>query len=59
MRERTNFEVNETRENYDAVVHGYTFLLLTPFSFVKLFKKNDWWVVTVLKNIESAPDKPF
>ena len=33
------FEVNETRENYDAAVHGYTFLLLTPFSFVKLFKK--------------------
>ena len=34
------FEVNETRGNYDAAVHGYTpFLLLTPFSFVKLFKK--------------------
>ena len=32
-------EVNETRENYDAAVYGYTFLLLTPFSFVKLFKK--------------------
>ena len=33
------FEVNETGENYDAAVHGYTFLLLTPFSFVKLLKK--------------------
>ena len=33
------FQVNETREHYDAAVHGYTFLLLTPFSFVKLFKK--------------------
>ena len=32
-------EVNETRENYDAAVYGYTFLLLTLFSFVKLFKK--------------------
>ena len=42
-----------------AAVHGYTFLLLTPFSFVTLLKKNDWWVVTVLKNIESAPGKPF
>ena len=30
------------------------FLLLTPFSFVKLLKKNYWWGVTVLKNIESA-----
>ena len=42
-------------------MHGYRplFLLLTPFSFVKLFKKNDWWVVTVLKNIESAQAKPF
>ena len=28
------FRVNETRENYDAAVHGYTFLLLAPFSFV-------------------------
>ena len=27
------------RENYDAAVHGYTFLLLTPFSFGKLLKK--------------------
>ena len=27
------------RENYDAAVHGYTFLLLTPFSFDKLLKK--------------------
>ena len=52
-------KVNETRENYDAVMHGYTFLLLTPFSFVKLLWKNDWWVATVLKNIESAPGKPF
>ena len=32
-------KVNETRQNYDAAVHGYTFLLLTPFSFVKLLKK--------------------
>ena len=40
-------------------MHGYTFLLLTPFSFVKLLWKNDWWVATVLKNIESAPGKPF
>ena len=31
--------MTETRENYDAAVHGYTFLLLTPFSFVKLLKK--------------------
>ena len=46
------------RENYDAAVHGYTFLLLTPFSFGKLLK-NDWWVVTVLKNIESTPGKAF
>ena len=30
------------------------FLLLTAFSFVKLLKKNYWWGVTVLKNIESA-----
>ena len=43
------FEVKETSENYDAAAHGYTFLLLTPFSFVKLLKKNGWWVVTVLK----------
>ena len=27
------------RENYDAAVHGYTFLLLTSFSFDKLLKK--------------------
>ena len=27
------------RENYAAAVHGYTFLLLTPFSFDKLLKK--------------------
>ena len=33
------FEVNETRESHDAAVHGYTFLLLTPFSFGKLLKK--------------------
>ena len=32
------WKVNKTRENYDAAVHGYTFfLLLTPFSFVKVF----------------------
>ena len=24
-------KVSEIRENYDAAVHGYTFLLLTPF----------------------------
>ena len=36
-RERTIFEVKK-RESYDAAVHGYTFLLLTPFSFVKLLK---------------------
>ena len=35
------------------------FLLLTPFSFVKLLKKTNWWGVTVLENIESAPGKPF
>ena len=27
------------RENSYAAVHGYTFLLLTPYSFDKLFKK--------------------
>ena len=27
------------KRKYDAAVHGYTFLFLTPFSFVKLFKK--------------------
>ena len=26
-------------KTYDATVHGYTYLLLTPFSFVKLLKK--------------------
>ena len=31
-----NFEVNKTRENHDADLHGYTRWLLTPFSFVKL-----------------------
>ena len=36
------------------------FLLLTPFSFVKLFKKNDWCrVVTVLKIIESTTGQLF
>ena len=40
-------------------MHGYTFLLLTPSSFVKLLKKNDWWFVTVLKNTESAPGNQF
>ena len=29
-------------KNFDAAVHGHTFLLLTPFSFVKLVKENDW-----------------
>ena len=31
-------KVSEIQENYDAAVHGYTFFLLTPFSFVKLLK---------------------
>ena len=31
-------KVSETRENYDAAVHGYTFFLTNPFSFVKLLK---------------------
>ena len=31
------FEVNEIRKNHDAAVRGYIFLLLIPFSFVKLF----------------------
>ena len=31
--------VNEARENYAAAVHGYIFLLLTPFSLFELFKK--------------------
>ena len=35
-----NFEVNETRESYDAAVHGYTFLIQTPFSFVKVLKQD-------------------
>ena len=45
------FEVNETCENWlcCASLHACAcfvhFLLLTPFSFVKLLKK-DWWVVT-------------
>ena len=54
------FRINETRENYDAAVHGYTFLLLAPFSFVWPVKKK-WLMsyVTVLKNFESAPGKPF
>ena len=51
--------VNEARENYAAAVHGYIFLLLTPFSLFELFKKNYWRVVTVSKKIESAPGKPF
>ena len=34
------FEVNETRENYDAAVHGYTFLIQTPFSFVKVLQQD-------------------
>ena len=51
--------VNEARENYAAAVHGYIFLLLTPFSLFELFKKNYWRVVTVSKKIESAPVKPF
>ena len=52
------FKVNETCENYDAAVHGYTYLLLTPFSFVKLLKK---WLMSCncIKNIESAPGKPL
>ena len=49
-------KVSEIRENYDAAAHGYTFFVTNPFLFVK---KHDWWVVTVLKNIESAPGKPF
>jgi len=30
-RERTTLKVNETGENYNAAVHGYTFLLLNSF----------------------------
>ena len=41
------FQVNETRENYDAAVHCYTFLLLGPLSFVWPVKESDWWVATV------------
>ena len=41
-------------------MHGYTFLLLTPFSFVKKKKKMiDELQLYVLKNIASAPGKPF
>ena len=31
-------KVSEIRENYDAAVHGYTFFVTNPFSFVKLLK---------------------
>ena len=38
--------------------------MVTLFCYYLLYRlinylKNDWWVVTVLKNIESAPGKPF
>ena len=29
-------KVSEIREDYDAAVHGYTFFVTNPFSFVKL-----------------------
>ena len=31
-------KVSEIREDYDAAVHGYTFFVTNPFSFVKLLK---------------------
>ena len=37
-----SFEVKEVRENHDAALPGYIFLLLISFSFVnRLFLKND------------------
>ena len=46
------------RENYDAAAHALHSFVTDSFSFVKLLK-NDWWAVSLLKNIESVPGKPF
>ena len=52
-KERTNFwsKWNARKSVMMLLCMVTLFLLLTPFSFVKLSysKKNDWWVVTVLK----------
>ena len=49
------------RENYDAAVHGYTFLLLiTPFSFVTLFKNmiDKLWTIFEVYNPKTPPPFP-